>query len=82
MFILLFTIWLILIVAFVLFKYNPVYSNGLYFYALNGLYFYALGIFIIVLYGYRRKSLGLSFMFKYSIWAKEFYVEFRRMFTE
>lgn len=74
LFVLLFITWSTLIVALIFFKYNPISSNSLY--------FYVLGIFIVVLYGYRRKSLGLSFMFKYSIWVKEFYNEFRRMFTE
>lgn len=37
---------------------------------------------IIVVQGLRRKKLGMTFMIKYTLYSKEFYQEFARMFTE
>ena len=37
---------------------------------------------IIVVQGFRRRKLGMRFISKYSMFSKEWYAEFFRMFTE
>ena len=73
-FIFLYSLVALSIILFLYFGLNPLKSNTLYL-------FLQLTAMIIV-QGYRRRYLGLRFIGKYNMLAKEFYVEFRRMFTE
>ncbi len=73
-FIILYVIGVGMVVSFFFFRINPIKHDSLY--------FIFLCVFMFLVIGLRRKKLGMTFAIKYSLYSKEFYKEFARMFTE